>query len=358
MRIKTTLIAAGIALAALPACQQQEEDLSGTFTEAGSALVVNEGNFTRNNGSVSYIDRFGKVVNNVYETINGTVLGDVVQSYSRTARYGIICVNNSQKVEIVDARTFKHVVTLTAGTTYPRYSLPVSEDKVYVSNGNATGQLLVVDLERLAIVKTIGVGAGPEELVKAGSKIYVANSGGFYTDNTVSVIDPVTDTELSRITVGDNPTDLELDAAGHIWVLCKGYVSYDPPTYAPKRNSAAKLVHINTASNTVDRQIELIGAGNDWSAADNLETGGNGNILYFSIDDKVYQMPASATTVPALPLFTRFIYGLEINPATNDIWALDAGSFSSSGYVFRYSATGSAIDSMKVGIGPNFIYFN
>ncbi len=351
---KTILVAAIF----ITSCKKDVIDLSGTFIEDGSAIVVNEGNFTHNNGSLSYIDRNGNVTNNIFETINGIAVGDVVQSYSRTDRYGIICVNNSQKIEIVDARTFKSVATITDGTDYPRYSLPVSDEKVYVTNGSFTGKVIVLNLNNFTVAKTIAVGDGPEELVMIGTKVYVANSGGFGTDHTVSVIDANSDAELTRINVGDNPTDIEKDAAGNIWVLCKGYVTYDPPTYAPNRNSAAKLVHINTTTNTVDKQLELVAADNDWSTADNLEMGGNGNTLYFSIDDNIYQMPTVSVTIPPLPFFKQWIYGLEINPATNDIWALDAGSFTSAGYVFKYSAIGQKLDSMKVGIGPNFIYFN
>ncbi|HRH56829.1 MAG TPA: hypothetical protein PLS10_04190 [Chitinophagales bacterium] len=357
--MKKHFILAAISISILISCQKETKNNVDNYIESGSALVVNEGGFIKNNGSISYISRENKVVNNIFEqNNNGLVAGDVLQSFTRVGNFGIICVNNSQKVIIVDARTFKQVAEITSGTDYPRFALGVSNDKVYITNGSFTGTVLVLNLKTFNVDKTINVGGGPEEMLASNGKVFVANSGGFGSDNTISVINSTTDTEISRITVADNPTEMERDAQGYLWVLCKGYVTYAPPTYAPERQSAAKLVRINPSLNSIDRQIEIIPQTADFSAADNLAISGDGSKIFICVDDKVYQMPITATTLPSTPIITHLFYGLDVHPFTDEIWGLDAGNFNEAGKIIRYNSSAVAIDTFKVGIIPNAVYFN
>lgn len=343
----------------LSACKKEQNAGAGTYTDSGSALVLNEGAFMKNNGSVSYVSRDNRVTNGIFEQANnGRVPGDVLQSYTRAGNFGIICANNSQKVVFVDARTFRQVAEITDGTDYPRHALGVSADKVYISNGSGAGTVLVVNLNTFSVVKTIPVGDGPEQLLQIGNKVYVANSGGFGNDHTISVLNTDTDAEERRIDVGDYPGDLVKDAEGKIWVLCKGNVSYPPPTYAPKRITAAKLVRVDPSTNTVIREFDLMPATADLSEAANLCISGNGNNLFLRVDDQVYEIPIQATSLPAAPIIQRLFYGLAVHPYTGEIWGLDAGNFNEAGQVIRYDASAHALDSFSVGIIPNSVYFN
>lgn len=352
-------ILVAISIAFLISCQKESNNNVDNYIESGSALIVNEGGYTRNNGSISYISRDNQVVNNIFEkSNNGQIVGDVLQSFTRVGNIGIICANNSQKVIFVDARTFKQLETLTTGTDYPRFSLGVTTDKAYITNGSSSGTVLVVNMKTFAVTKTINVGDGPEEMLLSNGKVFVANSGGFGTDNTISVINTTTDAVVSSIIVADNPGEMEKDAQGYLWVLCKGNVTYPAPTYAPERQSAAKLVRINPSTNTIDRQIEIIPASADYSAADNLAVSGDGSKIFVCIDDKVYQLPYTATALPATPVITRLFYGLDVHPFTGEIWGLDAGNFNEAEKIIRYNSNAQAVDSFKVGIIPNAVYFN
>ena len=357
--MKKHFFLAVVSISILISCQKEDNNNVDNYIESGSALVVNEGGFTKNNGSISYISRDNKVVNNIYEqSNNGAVPGDVVQSFTRVGNFGIICVNNSQKVTIVDARTFKQVAEVTSGTDYPRYALGVNNDKVYITNGNFAGTVLVLNLKTFNVDKTITVGNGPEEMLASNGKVFVANSGGFGTANTISVINSTTDVVSSTITVADNPTEMERDAQGYLWVLCKGYVTYSPPTFSPERQSAAKLVRINPSLNSIDREIEIVPQSADFSAADNLAISGDGSKIYVCVDDKVYQLGIASTSLPSEPIITNLFYGLDVHPFTGEIWGLDAGNFNEAGKIIRYNSSAVAIDTFKVGIIPNSVYFN
>jgi hypothetical protein len=117
-------------------------------------------------------------------------------------------------------------------------------------------------------------------------------------------------------------------------------------------------MRINPALNEVDRSIEIIPQSGDNSAADNFAISGDGKTIFFCVDEKVYSMPVSATTMPAAPVINRLFYGLDVHPVTNEIWGLDAGNFNEAGKVIRYNSNAQVIDSFKVGIIPNSVYFN
>lgn len=346
----------------LLACQKELDTIQfdGTFIESGSAIVVNEGSFGNNNASASFISRNGVVSNNIYSTINGgAVLGDVFQSYFVVGTKGICILNNSKKIEIVDARSFRNIGTIIDASkiTYPRYAIAQDTTKVYISNGSGAGTLVVLNPTTKTIVKTINVGNGPEQMLIANNSIYVANSGGYGVDSTVSVVSLTTEIETQKIIVGDIPSKMVKDANGNIWVLCLGQSDYSNwPNVA--KLTPSKLVKINTSNNTVERTFTLVASGSV-SYTGNLTIGNNGQTLYYSIDQNVYTLPITASTLsPTLFLSGRTFYGLSAHPNNGQLYACYAPSFSTDGYVFRYNANGLLIDSLKVGIGPNSIIFN
>src|SRR6187551_1734336 len=101
--------------------------LHGTF-------IVNEGSFGSNTGAISFYSSDSSYsTTNLYQLVNGIALGDVVQSMNIYNRRGYIVVNNSQKVEVVNMENFQSVGTI-AGVRSPRYILPVSNSKAYVSD--------------------------------------------------------------------------------------------------------------------------------------------------------------------------------------------------------------------------------
>ena len=80
MNKKLLLIALSISV--LFSCQKEDNNSVDNYIEPGSALVVNEGGFTKNNGSISFITLSKTVKNNIFEqSNNGLTIGDVVQSF-------------------------------------------------------------------------------------------------------------------------------------------------------------------------------------------------------------------------------------------------------------------------------------
>ena len=155
-------------------------------------------------------------------------MGNDIQIYGNKL-YAII--NCSHFVEVMNVETAKHITQI----SIPNCRYIVFKDKyAYVSSyagpvkidPNARlGYVARVDTTTLTVKDTCVVGYQPEEMVIVGNKLYVANSGGYRVpnyDNTVSVIDLNTFTEIKKITVGINLHRMAIDARGNIYVSSRG----------------------------------------------------------------------------------------------------------------------------------------
>src|SRR5689334_14185546 len=85
-------------------------------------FVVNEGNFQDADGTISHINADnGKVTQDIFGAVNnGLALGDVVQSMVIDDDLAYVVVNNSNKIEVADAESFKSSYTIT-DLALPRY---------------------------------------------------------------------------------------------------------------------------------------------------------------------------------------------------------------------------------------------
>ena len=333
-------------------CDTETEQPKGTY-ESG-VFVVNEGNFLKGNGAVSFLNTSSKIAEpDIFKAVNNRPLGDNVQSMYIQNEKAYVVVNNSNKIEIADANTFTSLATI-ENLTLPRY-LTVANNKGYVtetvSYAVANGQVSVIDLNTNTITKVIPVGAQPEQLVALDNKVFVTNSGA----NTISVINSNTDAVEVSISVGDSPNSLTVDANNKLWVLCGGKKAYNADwSLNESASTAGTLVRINTVNNTVETSLPF---DTKSTSPEDLAINKDRNKLLYSYAGKVYQFNITATTLPTTALINRKFYGLGVEPGTNIIYGADAGSFTANGKAIRYNATGTAIDSFTTAVGPNGFVF-
>ncbi len=342
-------------LLSFTACNKNDDTPKDTGFLYG-AYVVNEGSFQSNNGSISYIDLDSSyIINNLFYSVNGRTPGDVVQSFAVAGDKGLIVVNNSARVEVVDMEHFVSLGTIT-GCSYPRYALPLTDNKVYLTNGAFAGKVYVLDLSALAITDSIAVGYGPENLVRSGDHVFVANSGGWSHDSTVSVIDVNTDQVVKNIVTGDNPVDLAVDYRGDVWVLCKGKVVYDQ-NWNIVDETNARLQKIDASSLEVTEDF-VIGQKGDYFNPQRLTIASQGRVILYLERDGVYGVSVDNPTIPDNVLIGGTFYGLDADPGSGLIYVTDARDFSSAGVLYRYSPDGILQDSAVVGIAPNGVWFH
>jgi len=346
----------GIALLTLlPSCTEQPGPGEEEKGYARGVFIVNEGAFFNSNASISWFDPDSlKMVNYLFLQENGRPLGDVAQSFTRTKNRGYIVVNNSQKMEIVDLVTFQSTGVIDK-LTYPRYFMPVDEVKGYLTNGNLEGQVLVVDLINQRITDTIQVGFGPEHMIRKQNRVFVANSGGWGNDSTLSVINVATDLVEETWEVGYNPVDLVFDIHGLMWVLCKGKVVWGAD-WTLAIETSSQLVRIDPESGTVLERID-IGYIGDYYWPEKLSVDPTGQYVYFTESGGFYRMQVNAGKAPESPFIDKMFYGFGFDPQSRMLYGLEAQSFTGPGFLFRYDRDGIRVDSLEVGIGPNQVVF-
>lgn len=317
------------------------------------AFITNEGAFGSGNGSVSFYS-YGQdsLYNNIFSSVNNRVLGDVVQSLTIHYNTAYIVVNASNKVEVVNSNTFKEQGFID-DLTNPRYFIGISKNKGYVSQWGDNGAIKVVDLSTLTVTKTISTGAGSERMIMHNNLVYVANSGGYANNNTVSIIDPSTDEVIKTITLdGDSPRDFVVDANNDIWVLCAGFVTYNID-WSVASQTASKLVRINPTSNEIAETITI----DEFYHPTCLKTNNTGNILFYGGGAYgIYKMSINENTVPTTALINKYFYGFSVNPETDNIFAMEA-SFTSNSTLYRYNADGIELGNYEAGIGSNSASF-
>ena len=320
---------------------------------SSGVFVTCEGGFNSGTGSVSFYNRSSKaVINNLFNSVNNKDLGNIVQSMSVHNGKSYIVVNNSNKVEVVNAGDFKAAGTISKGLNLPRYFLGIDAGKGYVTEWGSgfSGSVKVINLNTNTVIDSIVTGKGPERMIKVGNFVYVTCKGGFGNENVVTVINSFTNTVFATITVGANPDGIEVDANGKIWVLCGGQWNIDYSALA----KSGSLVRIDPLSNTVEQTFNFSSTA---SMSLNLSINGAKNKLFYTYLGKVYSQDIAATALSTAPFINRDFYGLGVDPVNDDIYGSDAGNFNSPGYVLRYNNAAARIDSFGVGVVPGGFYF-
>ena len=359
--MKTTKqwLALSIALTITVAGCKKDEPKPGTTTtttpgvyETG-VFVTCEGPFGSGTGTVSFYNRStGVVSNDIFQTVNSYPLGNIVQSMSIYNGKGYIVVNNASKVEVVNASDFKSSASI-VGLNKPRYFLGIDNTKGYVTDWGATGTdgaVRVINLSTNTISSTISVGKGAENMVKINNYVYVTCKGGYGNDSVVTVINSSTDVVSSTINVGPNPSSIQLDANGKLWVLCGGQWN----TAYTALDKTGKLVRINPSTNTVEQTFVF---SSTTSSPSDLIINVAKNNLYYTYNGSVYAHDILASSLNNSELIKRNFYGLGVDPTNDYIFGADAGNFSSNGWILRYNNTGAKVDSFQVGIIPGSFFF-
>lgn len=350
------LIIALVILLGFESCEKIDPNNLEETGFTHGVFITNEGGYGNSNGSISYLDPDSmKVQNNLFYQVNNRPLGDVVQSVTIHGNRAYIVVNNSQKVEVVDLETFSSI-GLIQGLSYPRYFLGIDDHKAYISNGAMQGKVYVVDLDVLLVVDSIAVGFGPEQMILNDGKVYVANSGGWASDNTISVIDSSKDDLLETIQVGDNPISMVMDSNDDLWILCKGNIVWGAD-YSIVEETASELIRLDIRSKEIETRM-IIGSTGDYFSPTRLAVSADNDKILFAESGGIYEIDLDASIQPLNALISGNFYGFGVDPESGTIYSLPAGNFTEAGFLHRFNSEGAKIDSLLVGIAPNGVVFN
>ena len=365
-----------ILLALLSACRTIEPASSSEETPVGAGdsgpiegfFLLNEGNMGSNKCTLDYYDYASGIYRkNIYAERNPGVVQELGDVGNDMAIYGDklwAVVNCSNLVEVMDATTARHIgqisipncryLAFKEGYAYvSSYAGPVETDPNY-----RLGYVARIDTTTLQVKDTCVVGYQPEEMVIAGNKLYVANSGGYRVpdyDNTVSVINLDTFKEIKKIEVAPNLHRMELDAYGKIWVSSRGdYYDIPPKTYI-----------IDSQIDDVIECMELLAATDMTLCGDSLYVYSNAwsyitqtsDVNYAVVDVKSHQVVTRRFITDGTDAQFQNPYGIAVNPETHEIFVTDARDYITPGKVYCYSPEGRLKWSANTGDIPSRIVF-
>lgn len=214
------------------------EDIdTNTLEDNQGAFILNKGN-TETSSLSRYNYEQESVTNNIFQIKNnGLQLGPGASAFAvkRSENYlkgrGYMVFTDRGEVDMINMETYRVEATV-AGLSYPNDIVLANENTAYVSCGNGVSAtdkdnvVAKIDLEKNTVVKTIPAGVAPGKLTTSGKYLYVANSGGQNKDgSSVTIIDMSNDVVIETVTVGIQPTDMEVDTDRNIWVYCDGDAS-------------------------------------------------------------------------------------------------------------------------------------
>jgi hypothetical protein len=340
-----------ISVLVMSSCKKNDNDINVPgegFTNG--FYILNEGPFQTGTGTIDFVNDDGTVTRDIFAVANnGMALGNIVQSVCIIGPRTFVVVNNANKIERVNTKTF---VTegITGELLSPRYMIAADDSNAFVSC-IGDNSVKIVSLVSFTVTGSLPVN-GPEKMMKAGNHIWVLNQGGYSVDSTITVIDIATKTIVDTIAVYPQPSGIREDIDGNIWVMCTGRNAWHPGG-----NSEGHLICIDPEDFSVIRDIAFPSSE---SHPEELAINSVGDVLYYRYPDGIYRFGIAALqpeAVPFIPRATGF-YTLAYDAEHGLILGSDPADYISDGWVFRFNAvTGVAVDSIKAGILPGEIYF-
>lgn len=337
--------------------------IDGNITETGTAeiYILSEGLFNLNNSSLAkYSFKSNKLVKNYFKDLNKRGLGDTANDIALYGSKLYIVVNVSSTIEVIDFQTgisIKQIPMFTdnGSSRQPRH-IAFYENKAYVCSFDGT--VARIDTTSLQIESFTKAGRNPENICVKNKKLYVSNSGGLdYSeglgvDNTVSVIDIESFTEIKKIEVGPNP----------------GCISPGPD----------EAVYVATyGSNIADGDFNFVKIN---SQTDEVERIYNEKVMNFAIDNNNiaylynYNYNTEASSIKVLNLRTgetireNFItdgtkistpYSINVNPYSGNVYITEAYSYTITGDVLCFNTNGQLLFRLnRIGLNPNSVIFS
>ena len=321
----------------------------------GNIFVVCEGAYGRGNATLYSIPpardtAYGDVFKSANPQSLG--LGDVFQSMKKIGDKLFLCINSSDKIVVLNASDLKQTGDIQIPK--PRYILPVSPTKAYVSS-LYSNNVYIINTQTMQLTDSIIL---PYENTE-GMCLY--NGTAFITtwdtaSDLIYKIDITTDKVIQPVKIsGYAAQSVLIDKEQMLWVLAgnktKGKAAtltrLDPFTgdvlttyYFPKDADPLKPVFNNAKDTIYFIEVNYNG-----------EPANNG-IYRMGIHDA--NLPTQAFVTPGQ---YQYYWGLGIDPSNGNIYIGDPLGFNQKGRVMIYRQDGVLIRSFITGEGPGSFYF-
>lgn len=316
--------------------------------------VVCEGSLGNGNATLGRYDvKTGAVYDDLYKQANGSDLGDVFQSMTLIGDQYFLCVNNSDKIVVLNKADLKQTGTIKVPK--PRYIVSAGAGKAYVSS-LFSNKVHIINTNTLQVTGSIDMPAqNPEGMLLYNGKLYVC--GWDTASDKVFVVNTATDQVEKEIAIASRaPQEVLADKDGNLWVL-SGNVS---------KGKSAALTQIDASTGQTIRAYHFPEKADAIRPVFNntkdvlyfIEVNYNGGTDY----NGIYRMAINADKLPEQPLIQaekfQYFWALGVQPDGNKLFIGDPKGFIQKGVVYIYDMDGNKQGQFETGVGPGHFYFD
>lgn len=317
-------------------------------------LIVCEGSLGNGNAQLDvYSPQSDKCYNNVYTAANEQDLGDIFQSTVKINSAYYLCVNNSDKVLVLDSSTWKEKANI--ALSKPRYILPISSSHAWV------GALFSSNISILNTQNNTNEGQikmpyqNIEGMLLRGNFVYVCcwDTACHYVYkiniNSNQIVDSIKLDDAA-------PQHILVDKDDNLWVMGGN----------PSKAKNSFLYKINISSKTILQKFII----NNGSELIKPILNNSKDSIYFlivnyntnSLTNGVYCISTSTTQLPDRALIPcvsyQYFWALGIDPISNNIYIGDPKGFTQKSTVSIYNTQGVLQKQFNTGIGVSSFYFD
>lgn len=320
----------------------------------GNVYVVCEGSYGSGNASLYLYNASTNTVNaNVYSAANGQPPGDVFQSMMRNGDSLYLCINNSDKILVIEKDSHKRVGEI--ALPKPRYMLKTGEKRALVSS-LYDNKLYTIDLQSLQIIHTTALPFNnPEGMCKIGTDAYICP-----WDTACNYIYQVdgTNSEIKRAIriEGRAPQAALTDKEGMLWVLAGNAV----------KGKRASLCRIDPSSLNVLQTFWFPEGSDPIKPCFNP---GHDTLYFIQVkydgsteQNGIYRMYINSLRLPETPFIAagkyQYFWALGTDPVSGYVYVGDPKGFVQKGSVYVYQPNGTLVNTFDVGLGPGQFYFD
>jgi hypothetical protein len=318
------------------------EELNSSFTLNGKGLVLigNEGNFQYGNASLSsYNKNSGEVDFSIYQGLNQSSLGDVLQSMSHIDHEIYLVINNSGKIVIVDDETLLYKREINQLVS-PRKIIKVNSGKFHITDLYANS-LYVYDSYNNSLTE-IKVNGWCEDLLKHNGETFICN----IANNQIYTVDIASNELTDSIPISGKPICIKEDNLNRLWILSRGNI---------QDNISSKITLIDPTTHLIIKSFSLT---NNISSPSSLRINNYTNEVYF-LNKHLYKLNSIEDSIPEIiwENTNENFRNLEIDPYNYDLFIADAKDYVQNGSIIILDNMGNFKKEISTEIIPNSMLF-
>lgn len=323
----------------MSACFPEKDVPVSQAPSPGSLLVLNEGNFQWGNATVSSYDiKEGTATDgDLFSSVNGRPLGDVLQSALLIDDHYWLVVNNSGKIEVVNKNTFTSTRTI-GQLGSPRHLCQYSPTEVALTD-LYSDSLSFLNIQSGEITEKVFLKGWKEEMVLVKNHIWVTNP------NTPRIYQVSLNPKkiIDSIPIGFGSFSVYADKAERLWIATRGNKDLGISSMIHCMDPVSKAILFSETIGTEIIQDFFVDSEDR---------------VYYIFENKLFRFDAQTPSLPAAPLYEGSagnLYAVEYH--AGKIFLSDAIDFTQRGKVIVLDDSGEVLDMFQAGRIPNGFLF-